>query len=100
MLKDSRYQFWNGNYAYLNVVLGKGAFRPVTDFKDNDDSLGFKAGSSGYWVTSAPVDYKGTEDLLNQPYGNTDPAVLREIPQDRLPESLDEYAYGFWYRFT
>ncbi len=21
-LKDARYQFWNGNYAYLNVVLG------------------------------------------------------------------------------
>jgi hypothetical protein len=26
LFKDSRYSFWNGQIAYTNVVLGKGAF--------------------------------------------------------------------------
>ena len=36
-LKETRYQFWNGQYAELDVVLGKKAFRAGPDYNvDND----------------------------------------------------------------
>ena len=34
--RDSSYAFYNGQIAYLNANLGKGAFRATEDFKHED----------------------------------------------------------------
>jgi len=57
LLKDARYQFWNGQISLVNVVLGKGAFKAGPDFNDANDLYSFGAGSARYWLNGPAVNY-------------------------------------------
>jgi hypothetical protein len=98
-LKDSRYYFWNGQYALVNVILGKGSFKVGVDYTDTNDVFAFGSGSAKYWTVGPPIDWKQGATYLWQPSDNTDPVVSKEIPYEQLPIKLDEYAYGFWFRY-
>lgn len=97
-MKDSRYQFWNGNFAHVNVVLGNGAFQTSPNTPDSSDSLAFKKGSQRFWIVGPQIDMT-QEGVVAQPAGATDPAVSKVVDYDSLPVYMDEIAYGFWFRY-
>ena len=57
LFKDSRYSFWNGQIAYTNVILGKGAFQVGGDYARDDDALQFGVGASKFWTAGPQVDW-------------------------------------------
>jgi len=65
VLRDSRYAFWNGQYAFLNIVLGKGAFKVGPDYTDTNDVFAFTAGSKKFWTNGPPIDWNSGPTSLN-----------------------------------
>jgi hypothetical protein len=98
LLKDARYQFYSGQVALVNVILGKGAFRVAEDYGGDPDIFNFKSGSDKFKGTVAPIVSNSGKDTLKAPV-NGDAPLTKEHTLDQLPQNINEYGYGFWLRF-
>jgi hypothetical protein len=98
VLRDSRYPNFQGSQALVIVNLGPGAFKNADDYSADGDIFGFAQGSKQYLGTVAPVTVNSGKDIL-KPSATSDPVFTKDLPLDSLPVNLNEYGYGFWFRF-
>jgi hypothetical protein len=81
------------------VVLGRGAFQPSTDdHSAENDMFNFQAGKKAYLAQTAPVAFNSGKDRL-QSSVSSDPTITQERTLEKLPPTVDEYGYGFWFRY-
>ena len=97
--RDARYNNYNGQIALQQVILGTGAFKPSTDNHNTDgDIFNYAAGLAKLAPKVDPVA-TSTGTRVIPAATDQDSPLVQEHTLDKLPDQLNEYGYGFWFRF-
>lgn len=94
--KDKYYPGFSGHTAYVNVVLGEGAF--VTKIDDNDNVFGLGIGLTKLRAGDGDDDIFNIDKTLDSSFDDSDPVFDEDSDRDDV-ENVVEYGYGFWLRF-
>lgn len=100
MVRDNRYENFQGSVQTVKVNTGPGSFKPgsLDDDSDDDSVLGYKTGVVTLIPKVQPVTVN-TQNAKFAPAASGDPVLEVAHPGDKLPSVLNEYGYGFWYRY-
>ena len=88
VIRDSRYKNFWGQFSLLNVILGKGAFTPISgDHKAENDVFGFAAGQAKLVPVVPNIAFNsGKAPLVSAVSGET--VINQQFPQDKLPQNV------------